>query len=428
MTANFLLLFCTIWAITLGSIVVGKRRLLWSTWREPYCNGNVIAVESDDWGPGPAWHSERIDAISATLSGLRDTRRRRAIMTANLILATPDVEAMRTNVETGYRRLGIDESSPEVVAALKEAVRAGTFAVQLHGLEHCYGPGYAKCLANKDARLSHSRNNADCFEWESLDSALQAHFVDASELPSIAVEEHEQREQVAIAVEMLERIFGVKSRSAVAPCYLWNDFTEQVWKESGVEYIQTAGYRCSGRGDDGAYIQDISLIAPGATNRRGQTYLVRTLMYEPKDGRGVETCLREARWARLQRLPLVISTHRYNYTDTSDNARESLAGLNRVLQTILDWSPLNYFVSSEELGDWICTTRQPPSRTRGQEPEPLMGFSKVHAYLARLWFRHAKLRLISLASLLVVPGFLVYVVSRGSHIETDPQRNAPVTS
>jgi hypothetical protein len=129
-------------------------------------------------------------------------------------------------------------------------------------------------------------------------------------------------------------------------------------------------------------------------------------MYEPVDGRGAEGCIAAARRALAEAAPVVISTHRYNYTRDAASHRASLAGLAR----ILDWLEQNArplrFLSSPELGDAIRALTEPGAHTDAPAVPalaPLTGLPRLAAWHARLVHRHPKLRWLLLLSTLALP-------------------------
>lgn len=223
-----------------------------------------------------------------------------------------------------------------------------------------------------------------------------------------------------MAMTRFQQMFGHPSISTVAPCYLWNDDIESAWKEQGVQYIQTAGYRCTGRGDNGSYIQDPPLIRAGNQSKSGQIYLARNVMYEPVDGIHTPfSAFKEALQAYQQALPITISTHRYNYTRSQDEFDTSLSGLNSLLGRLISTLPVTRFLSSPELGDAIHQPKSAVKNHFNQDQWPaiaaLYGTAKIAPFLQRLRYRHPKLVLLSLLTGLVIPaGLIILFDSRTS--------------
>jgi len=350
------------------------------------------------------------------LAGHRDSAGRPAVLTADMVLTVPNTTAIRASGYREYTRRTLDEGFPHILEAVRKGMRAGTLVPQLHGIEHFYGRGLLRLATEQDPRVNAAFSGEDWWDWEALDSPLQGHYVDGTQLPTSPLSKAERREAIASALAVFERLFGFRSTSTVAPCYLWDDGVERIWAAHGVRYVQTAGYRCTGRDENGRYIQDPSLLRPGDRSTAGQIYLVRNAMYEPVDGRGEESCFREAVRAHQQALPIVISTHRYNFTRSAQEHRDSLNGLDRLLQRLQCLGPAVRYLSSPELGAWIAGQLEPLTDPVSGHVWPtlarLRGLPKVRSFLYRLWYRHTKLRLLAVATGLVVPVFVLILLGR----------------
>jgi hypothetical protein len=403
-----------LWVVGLLVIVTTRRALLRATWREPYVDEPVVILESDDWGPGPPDHTEALRRLLQVLAAHRDGVGRPAVLTANMVLSVPDGPAIVAGGFRGYARRELDVDFPELFTVMREGRAAGTFFPQLHGREHLNPEALLRRARNGDLSLRRLLEIPGWSDWESLDSPLQGHFVDGSELPTRPVAMDQQRSMVAEGVLLFARAFGESPASAVAPCYLWNDDTEAAWAAAGVRYIQTAGYRCIGRGMDGAYIQSPRWLHAGSTNRQGQRYLVRNVMYEPADGRDWEAAWREVRHRFREAQPAVISTHRYNYTRTEIRA-QALRGLDELLDRVCRRYPRVRFAASPEWGRWLDRGELADALTHGTWPTPrsASGPRRIAGFLRRLWRRHEKLRWLVAATGLIVPGVLLVILLDG---------------
>lgn len=396
-----------LWGCVLAGILAIRKTLLLDTWNEPYPKELAVLIESDDWGPGADYHAARLNSLLSLLERHQDSVGRSAVLTADMVLSVPNTIQIRSEGFSGYRRRYLDEGFEAILATVRTGMARGVLVPQLHGIEHLHGDGLVKLGSDRDQRVANLFNADDWSDWECLDSPLQAHYVDGTQLPTTPLPEADRRKLVSDACEAFKRLFGMPSLSTVAPCYLWDDEVERIWSDQGIRYIQTAGYRCPGRDAMGHYVQDLSLIRPGQRNCHGQIYLVRNAMYEPVDGRGVEDCFRETLRAHRQGLPVVISTHRYNFTRSEEEHHSSLVGLDSLLTQLEALDPSLRYLSSPELGAWMAdepaalvdpaTNKRWPSLTRQK------GVQKLSSFLFRLWYRHRKLRVLVIASGLILP-------------------------
>ncbi len=400
----------TFWSVISLALFLWKRELLIHTWQEPYFLETPIVIESDDWGPGGRFHAKRLAILLDTLSNHKDSTNRSAILTANIVLSVPDVEKInQTTSDFPPKRL-LDQDFADIYQTMLAGLEKGIFVPQLHGLEHLNAAAFARLCRTADPRTASARSDDNWWDWESLDSPLQGHYVDGSTLPSRPIDTQLAKQIVGQAVALFEKMFGMPSLTAVAPCYLWNDDIEACWHTHSIRAIQTAGYRCIGRDGSGKYLQDKSLIRAGEKNEFGQIYLVRNVMFEPVDGKNTpETALSAALQAKEQASAITISTHRYNFTRSEQEFAESLAGVDRLLSLLTESLAQTRFMSSAELARFLldpnssltdCKNKTLPPPTR------LHGVAKLSPFLYRLYYRHPKLVKLSYFSGLIVPAWL----------------------
>lgn len=399
------------WFFCLCILWYWKAPLLKKTWQEPYFSDTPVLIESDDWGPGGDFHADRLEALLSILQRHKDNTARPAVLTADMVLSLPDTEKINSHNNGSYFRKSLD-SFPEIYKAMQTGMQQGSFVPQLHGLEHLNGKAFAALMQQQDLRLNLTKTTSDWWDWEALDSPLQGHYVDGSTLPTTPIPTTEAVDIISTASLMFQQLFGSPSASTVAPCYLWNDEIEQLWAENNIQYIQTAGYRCTGRDVTGKYTQNPALIRVGDKNKYGLIYLVRNVMYEPVDGKNTaETAYQEALVAFKQALPISISTHRYNYTRSLDEHEKSLAGLDALLTNLTQHLANIRFLSSAELGAQLSNAKQAVLNPFNQSSWPaikqLDGYTKLSAFLYRLYYRHPKLVLVSYFSGLIIPAWLI---------------------
>jgi hypothetical protein len=414
---NVLLIIFASWITCLIAVYLWKSPLLKRTWQEPYFADTPVLIESDDWGPGDVGDAERLGQLLGCLESHKDSVQRVAVITADVVLGVPDVEKITADPDFAYHRKMLDEGFPEIHGVMLEGVKTGSFVPQLHGLEHLNGKAFAQLSRRNDPRIAEALADPRGWNWESLDSPLQGHYVDGSSLPTQAIGRDEAKTVIALATRAFQDFFGCPSISTVAPCYLWNSDIENVWQQHGIQFIQTAGYRCDGRDANGAYRQDRRLIRPGDLSGFGQVYLVRNVMYEPVDGKNTpDTAYREALSARAQALPVSLSTHRYNYTRGEADFHNALAGLDQLLSRIGATLPNVRFISSPELGEQILNAGTPVINhfNEGQWPplKQLTGIKKIAPFLNRLHARHPKLTLLGYSTGLIIPAWLICKLER----------------
>ncbi len=411
------LFMCSAWLLTLAVVCAWKYPLFKRTWQELYFADTPVLIESDDWGPGEELHAQRLLELLACLETHKDSVARSAVLTADIVLSVPDIEKIMADPAKAYHRKVLNEGSPGIYQAMLRSIKQGVLVPQLHGLEHLNGQGFAKLCQQHDSRIMTALALPQQWDWESLDSPLQGHYVDGSCLPTQAISSEQAQTLIALATQTFTELFGFASFSTVAPCYLWNSTIEQHWKNHGISVIQTAGYRCDARDKHGAYHQDRYLLRAGDLSESAQVYLVRNVMYEPVDGNNnAKTAYQEALRAYAQALPISISTHRYNYTRSEDEFVSSLQGLDQLLTAIGSSLSRLRFVSSPELGQqYLMDDTDIVNNFNGRQWMPLKrlsGLKKLAPFLRRLYYRHPKLVLLAYISGLILPVSLLCRYSR----------------
>jgi hypothetical protein len=414
---NVLLIIVALWLLGVMAVFCWKNKLFRQTWREPYFADTPVLIESDDWGPGGVVDAERLAQLLACLESHHDTGKRTAVITADVVLSVPDVEKIIADPDFTYQRKTLDEAAPDIYKVMLAGIKSGAFVPQLHGLEHLNGQAFARLCQQNDPRIADAIADPYGWNWESLASPLQGHYVDGSQLPTQAISLAQAQAIIALATQTFQRLFGYPSVSTVAPCYLWNSVIESVWQQHAIQMIQTAGYRCDGRNEHSHYHQDKPLIRVGDLSNSGQIYLVRNVMYEPVDGRNTpDTAYLEALSAYAQALPVSISTHRYNYTRSEQDFQCSLDGLDQLLTQIRSTLPDVRFVSSPELGaQMLAADSVMINHFNGELWPPLKqltGIKKIAPFLNRLHARHPKLTLLAGVTGLIVPAWLICRQSR----------------
>lgn len=409
-----LLILFSWWTSCVLLLWLWKKPLFQQTWREPYFADIPVLLESDDWGPGGAFHIDRLNDLLNTLKQYSDSQGRHPVLTANMVLAVPDIEKIQADTKH-YHRLLLDQGFPELTQAFQSAAKDGAFVPQLHGMEHLNGEALTHLRHSADPRTDEAFSQPGWWDWESLDSPLQGHYVDGSSLPTQPIDRAEASTIIKMAAEYFEHLFGTASYSTVAPCYLWNGEVESLWCQQGINAIQTAGYRCTGRDRQGHYHQDKPLIRPGEQSDDGQIYLARNVMFEPTDGRtNADTAWQESRAAIAQALPVTISSHRYNFTRSESEHRDSLAGLRSLLRKLSALGQVR-FLSSPELAQAIAKSSAELNNPFAAQLSPplltLRGWPKIAAYLYRLRYRHPKLKAVALLTGLALPILLIQALA-----------------
>lgn len=347
---RWIFVFLLGWGALVTLLALRSQGVLKRLWREPALAMPVVIVESDDWSPGPESDAQILQRIGALLAGIRDAEGHPAVMTLGVVLGAPDGAAILADGCRRYHRNTLDEPRyAPLVQAIEQGCAAGVFALQRHGLEHCW----------PESLLSSAREDAGLRAWladpsartEALPSPLQSRWVDAAVLPSRPI----SAEAIGVAVSqeaaLFRRIFGDAPSVAVPNTFVWTDAVEHAWAASGVCCVVTCGRQYEGRAGDGGLMPATRHIVNGETGVAGVCYVVRDAYFEPIRGHRAEQVWQAVAERTVLARPTLLETHRESFIAAPEVAERSLAELARALEGVVQRHPDVRFLSTAALAD-----------------------------------------------------------------------------
>lgn len=353
--------------IVLYHRVLRRLRFL-AHWR---CMEPVVVFESDDWGlerracstfirafgePGE-WADEQMETVDdlsrlyEVLQHYRDPEGRPACFTANFVVANPDFEAIARYQFTRLFEIPIGQNNDEIKKKWLEGIEKRVFLPQYHGRSHFSPrswlrdlqtnvPGARELFAFRcHGGLSLLKGEGYRYHSEYLDwhSGIQPAF-------------NELVNWLKGGINFFKQVFGFLPRSTIAPHYIFTPLTCRAWCEVGIEFVQGAGYRLLRSPNGRPYILSHVL---GERSSEGLLFMVRNVKFDPRPQRpkhGVDAALKQAKALFKSHLPVIIDTHRINYTGPW--REEALKALHALLtELVSSYKP--YFLTSVELGEAI---------------------------------------------------------------------------
>lgn len=346
-------------------------------------NEKFLVLESDDWGairiPNIKvrdWLYEKryiqkkdpfsrydtlesendYEALFEVLNRFKDCRGNHPILTANFIMNNPDFDAIKSNDFKKYHSQPFTETyksyygSQKTEAILRDGITHNLIKPQFHGAEHLNVVKWMNYLRQENSSF---RKVFDfkCYAIDDLNSdnrrgnLMAAYDYDTNE------ELEYIKQSITLGVKQFEKTFGFKTKTTIAPCYVWDHEVEQIMKENEINCFQ------------GSYVQNIPTTNSsftkkyrftGQKNTDKQTYLVRNGLFEPSVHRNVDwvnKCLESIDIAFKWGKPAILSTHRINYVGGLDENQRShnLKLLKEVIEkAILKWPDIQ-FIDSESL-------------------------------------------------------------------------------
>ena len=214
----------------------------------------IIVFESDDWGAVRNSNKENIGVLHSEFSDLKvdnytafdclenqedvvklkniltnhtDSKGRKAKFTLNFATANPDFERIKASDydKFYYTMLDKNEEYKNVLSEIKLGIKDGCFQPQLHSREHLNSKFLMMDLkTNPCVRRAFDLNIVGVADdnYNGLDTLNQ-----------------ENNEQLLTeAMDCFERLFGYKSTTFIAPCYVWDTKDEKVLSCLGVKALQ----------------------------------------------------------------------------------------------------------------------------------------------------------------------------------------------
>lgn len=367
-------------AILHGKVVSMKRKGIKT-------NRHIIVLESDDWGsiriPNyltierlaakriklcSPYSYDRFDTLASeidltslmeVLNSVCDSNGRPAVITLNTIVANPDFDKIQ---QSDYRQYFYEPFTETLkryphhansFKYWKEGIEKGLFKPQFHGREHLNSVQWMRSLqaGNQETLMAFSER---CFSHLSNN----CRFLDAYNA-EFDIDYLGQEKAIREGLELFEKIFGYRSNTMIAPCYMWDLQTEKYAWENGVSILQGSPIqKCSNLFSQKYGSKKIGHYM-GEKNELGQLYTIRNCRFEPSDNPRFngDFCLYEIKKQFQLKHPAIITCHRQNFIGelVPENRNKNLKDFKRLLQTIVKLWPDVEFMSSDELGSYLRT-------------------------------------------------------------------------
>ncbi len=363
------LLVILLWAL----VLLAFARPLRARWREPVFRYPALVVESDDWGAGPLAQTEALRGIESVLKTFRDSTGRPPVMTLGIVFEVPDTERLAREGLRSYRARGLDDACFEPLwRVIQSGVASGVFAPQLHGQCH-YWPQALMTAARSNERVRAWVTGAPLAPTEDLPAHLQARWIDASQLPSRALDSTEIAAAAEEEAASYRKLFGRSPEVAVPTTFVWNGEVERAWKMAGVDIVITPGRRATSRDAAGQLAGVDRLMLTGDRSDAGQCYLVRDVYCEPALGHSAQRLVDGLVERTRQGRACLVEMHRFNFMRQMD---QSLKTLQAAMALSLDRCPNLRFTTPLELARAIRQANPALLETR-------FGM-RLRAWLARL--------------------------------------------
>lgn len=344
----------------------------------------LVVIESDDWGsirmPSAEVYRKllkeghkvdnlsfnRYDSLASetdisalydVLLSFKDATGRHPVITANTIVANPDFNLIK---KTDYQEYHFElftetlKNYPEhknVFSLWQEGIKTGIFKPQFHGREHLNVNRWMKALQNNTGKVRLAFDNK-MYDLSEDTSISENTFVDAFNFQNHSELEF-YSQSITEGLDIFEQIFGYRSETMIAPCYIWSKELEETMFNSGIKGIQGGYYQFEPSGKNLEKLNK-TFNYLGKRNKFNQAYLVRNVLFEPSsrpDYNWVENSLNRIDFLFSIRKPVIISVHRLNFVGyiNKENRVTNLKLFREFLGEIIRRHPNAEFITSDEL-------------------------------------------------------------------------------
>jgi hypothetical protein len=352
-----------------------------------YSKRKLVVFESDDWGsirmpnkevfsklkeilPGlenlsyqkydTLASKEDLELLFATLQEYHDKKGNHPVITANTIVANPDFERIKSSDYKTYYYEPFTETLSsyygyEVFEKWQEGIKKGVFFPQFHGREHLNVKRWMQALQQN---IGYTRL---AFENGLFDLSDSLVITENSFMDALDIETNCDISNLNVilkdGLDLFEKIFGYRSKTFIAPCYVWPSEIEATIADSGIIALQGSWYQKQPiQGKPGKYKNIFHYT--GQKSKYGLYYIVRNAAFEPSDNPNfnwIDEILFRASIAFKMGKPLVVSTHRINFIGTlkPSNRDNNLALFKNLIEKLLQEYPDLEFIHTAQLAELL---------------------------------------------------------------------------
>lgn len=237
----------------------------------------------------------------------------------------------------------------------RQGIQDGVVKPQFHGREHLNVNRWMNAL-KKDSKAEKEAFKLSVFSPKIFQTTGYTNeYMDALDFEN-PCELDFQKKALKEGLKLFEEIWGFRSKSIIAPCYIWHSDLEKSLVNLGVQYIQ--GLVNQLQPEEGKSFKYKKIYHyQGQKNNYGQRYFVRNAFFEPTiqpNFNWESDCLKRIELAFFWNKPAIISTHRLNYIGflNPNNREQNLKRLQNLLFQIQKKWPDVRFMSTDQLGEF----------------------------------------------------------------------------
>lgn len=305
-----------------------------------------------------------LEALFSVLTSVTDRNGRHAVFTPFAMPCNINFERME---EAGFDEYHYEllpqtfeklaEKQPEAYKGawnlVHEGIKAKIYVPLFHGREHLNLKVFEEKLIRKDPAL------ITALKQRSYPGLGDTGYATISQMAAFEFDEFDENlrfhDMIRDGLNRFEEVYGYRADHFNPPGGREHPVIHKTLKECGVNYIDTPFIKTEHQGS-GRYRKVFNYT--GKKNRQGQIFLVRNVVFEPTENRGVDWvsfAMKQIEAAFRWKRPAIISSHRVNFCGHIDeeNRKEGLRALRELLKKITNRWPDVEFMAANELGDLI---------------------------------------------------------------------------
>ena len=341
---------------------------------------HIIVFESDDWGATRISSKENLEKLKNIytdetfdhyqtfetletaedvklllnlLKSHKDSKGNYAKFTLNFATMNPDYDKIK---KENYQQIYLESikdsyqkgnNTQNVLQLVNDGTKEKVFLPQLHSREHFN----SKFLLDD---LKHNKLVIDAFNLDIVGVSNDNYCA----LDTLNDNEENNKKLLTDAYKYFENIFGFKSRTFIAPCYVWNKYDEKVLADLGVEGLQSKIFQNLPKGRD--KYKKIFHKFGSVSKQTNLVYTARNCFFEPSrelwynidEDKIIDNILKEIQFAFSCQKPAIICCHRVNFVSniSKENRNKNLKLLDKLLSQLEEnYNDIEYMFSAELL-------------------------------------------------------------------------------
>lgn len=310
-----------------------------------------------------------LEELYEALSSVKDKNGCHAVFTPFAVPCNIDFEQME---KTGYQEY-LYELLPQTFQKLsvfypkayegawkllQEGISEGLMVPQFHGREHLNIKVFEEKLSREDQDIFTALKNRS---YTSISSNGHKRVSPMAAFDFWNFKENERFKEIILdGLDAFEKVYGYRATHFNAPGSRDHSVLFGTLHDSGIKYLDAPLVKREHQGK-GEYKTSINYT--GKTSKCGQTFLVRNVVFEPTDERGVDWVsytMKQIEAAFRWNRPAIISSHRVNFCGhiNEKNREKGIRALRELLKKITQRWPNVEFMAANELGNLISGSKK----------------------------------------------------------------------